>query len=189
MKVILIGYRATGKSTVGKLLSQKMSIPFVDTDQLIEAAAGMPIKALVARQGWETFREKETEAIVSLGDMNLCVVATGGGAILSAANRDLLKNTGTLIYLKTPLHDIVERLKRDAQDAQVRPQLTSGNLVEETMAVLKERIPLYESVADFTADTDGKSITRVSDEIYQQLLEAGIVADINKAKKKLKNKI
>ena len=143
----------------------------------------MPIKALVARHGWETFREKETEAIASLCDGKLCVVATGGGALLSAINRELLKNMGTLIYLKTPLPDIVERLKQDAQAEQVRPRFTSGNLIEETIAALKERIPIYESTADFTVDTNGKNIARVSDDIYQHLLEAGIVSDINKTKK------
>jgi shikimate kinase len=90
---------------------------------------------------------------------------------------------GTLIYLKTPLPDIVERLKQDAQAEQIRPQFTSGNLIEETIAALEERIPIYESTADFTVDTNGKSIARVSDDIYQHLLEAGIVSYINKTKK------
>jgi len=180
MKVILIGYRATGKSTVGKILSQKLRIPFVDTDQLIEEAAGMPIKEIVARHGWEVFRDQETKVIASLRNLNLCVVATGGGAILSAENRELLKNMGGLVYLKAPLSDIVERLRRDAHHEQIRPQFTSENLEAETLAVLKDRIPIYESVADFTVDTEGKSIVRVSDEIYQHLLDTGMVSDIQK---------
>ena len=94
---------------------------------------------------------------------------------------------GTLIYLKTPLPDIIERLKRDTRDDQSRPQLTSENLVAETIAVLNERIPLYESTADFTVDTQDKSIVRVTNDIYQYLLEAGIVFEINKLKKMLKN--
>jgi len=187
MNVILIGYRASGKSTVGLLLSERLQVSFVDTDQLIEEAAGLSIKELVALEGWERFREKETAAIASLRDVNVCVVATGGGAILSCANRDLLKNRGTLIYLKTPLPDIIERLRQDTRDDQSRPQLTSENLVAETIAVLNERIPLYESAADFTVDTQDKSIVRVTDDIYQYLLEAGIVFEINKLKKMLKN--
>lgn len=188
MKIILIGYRASGKSTIGAFLSKRLKIPFVDTDQLIEGAAGMPVKDLVALAGWKAFREKETEVVASLKDISPCVVATGGGAILSAQNRALLKNMGTLIYLKTTLQNIVERLKRDAQNEQIRPQFTSGNLVEETTAVLQERIPLYEAAADFTVDTDGKSIVRVSDDIYRYLRETGIVSDISKAKKKFKSK-
>jgi shikimate kinase len=187
MNVILIGYRASGKSTVGLLLSKRLQVSFVDTDQLIEEAAGLSINELVALEGWERFREKETEAIASLRDVNACVVATGGGVILSYANRDLLKNRGTLIYLKTPLPDIIERLKRDTRDDQSRPQLTSENLVAETIAMLNERIPLYESAADFTVDTQDKSVVRVTDDIYQYLLEAGIVFEINKLKKMLKN--
>ncbi len=187
MKVILIGYRATGKSTIGLLLSRKIKVPFVDTDQLIEQAAGMPIKKIVASDGWAEFRTKETEVIASLNTTGLCVVATGGGAVLSDANRDLLKKMGILIYLKTPLHDIVERLERDAKHEQTRPQFTSGGLTAETEAILAERVPLYESVADFTVDTNGKNVVRVSEEIYQNLLEAGIVCEINKAKKKIRN--
>lgn len=188
MKIILIGYRATGKSTVGLLLSGKLNVPFVDTDRLIEDAAGMPVNALITRLGWEAFREKETEAIASLRDMKVCVVATGGGAVLSGANRQLLQEMGIRIYLKAPLQDIVERLQKDAQTQKSRPQFTSGNLVEETAAVLKERAPVYEASADFTVDTVSKSIVRVTEEIYQHLLESGIVSDINKLKRKEKNK-
>ena len=88
--------------------------------------------------------------------------------------------------MKTHLPDIIERLKRDAPDDQSRPQLTSENLVAETIAVLNERIPLYESAADFTVDTQDKSVVRVTDDIYQYLLEAGIVSEINKLKKNVK---
>ena len=187
MNVILIGYRASGKSTVGLLLSERLQVSFVDTDQLIEEAAGLSIKELVALEGWERFRERETEAIASLRDVKACVVATGGGAILSCANRDLLKNSGTLVYLKTPLPDIIERLRQDTRDDQSRPQLTADNLVAETIAMLNERIPLYVSAADFTVATQDKNIVRVTDDIYQYLLEAGIVFEISKLKKMLEN--
>jgi shikimate kinase len=186
MKIIIIGYRATGKSTVGLLLSKKLKIPFVDTDRLIEDAAGMPIKELVALEGWEKFRERETKAVASLDQQKICVVATGGGVIIAPQNRVLLKKMGVLVYLKAPLADIVERLERDAENEQIRPQLTTDNLVAETVAVLKERMPVYESVADFTVDTQGKSVVRVTDSIYQYLLEAGIVFEIITLNKKLK---
>ncbi len=188
MKVFLIGYRAAGKTTIGGLLSRKLKIPFADTDQLIETAAGMPIKELVAREGWDAFREKETEAIASLRGTGLGVVATGGGAVLSEANRIMLKEMGSMIYLKTPPDLIVERLKRDARGSGVRPQFTAETLETETLAALARRIPVYESVADFTVDTAGKGIIQVSDDIYQLLLEAGIVADIDKIKKQLRRK-
>jgi shikimate kinase len=182
MKIILIGYRASGKSTVGAILSKKLKIPFVDTDQIIVEETGMPIKEFVARNGWEAFREKETKVISLVCDTNLCVVATGGGAVLAAANREMLKKSGTLIYLKTPLRDIVERLRRDAHNEQTRPQFTTESLEDETMAVLRERVPVYESTADFTVDTDGKNVKRVSDDIYQYLFSTGVVSEIKKIK-------
>jgi shikimate kinase len=95
---------------------------------------------------------------------------------------------GVLVWLKAPLADIVERLERDAGNEQLRPQLTSENLVAETLAVLKERLPVYESIADITVDTQGQSVVRVADSIYQHLLEAGHVFEINKLKNKQKKK-
>jgi shikimate kinase len=183
MKVILIGHRASGKSTVGLLLSKRLKVSFVDTDQLTEEAAGMSIKELVALEGWEKFREKEAEAVASLGPQDTCVVATGGGVILSEQNRVLLKKMGVLVYLKAPLSDIVERLQRDARAERIRPPLTNENLVAETVAVLKKRIPLYESTAEFTVDTQDKNVVRVADDIYQYLTKTGIVSEINKLKK------
>jgi shikimate kinase len=188
MNNILIGYRAAGKSTVGRLLSEKLRLPFQDTDTLIEKEVGMPIRELVAREGWTAFREKETEVIRSLEKTPFCVVATGGGAVMNQLNRDCLKNMGILIYLRTPLPDLIERLGRDEETRQNRPSLTGESLVEETVAVLKERTPVYEAAADFTVDTDGKNIVRVSEEIYQYLLEAGIISEINKAKRRLRHK-
>lgn len=183
MKVFLIGYRAAGKTAVGRLLSRKLKIPFADTDQLVETAAGLPIKELVAREGWNAFREKETEAIASLRGTDDCVVATGGGAVLSEVNRGMLKEMGSMIYLKTPPDQILERLKRDARGSDIRPQFTAETLEAETIAVLARRIPVYESVADFTVDTAGKGVVQVNEDIYQLLLEAGIFAGIEKTKK------
>ena len=183
MKVILIGYRATGKSTVGLLLSKRLKVPFVDTDQLIEQAASLSVKELIALEGWDKFREREAAVVASLDGQNIGVVATGGGAILAEPNRVLLKKMGVLVWLTAPLADIVERLKRDEQTAASRPQWTSGSLDAETAAVLKERLPIYETIADFTVDTRNKSVVRVADDVYQRLLEAGIVFEINKLKK------
>jgi shikimate kinase len=180
MKIILIGYRATGKSTVGILLSRKLKIPFVDTDQLIEEEAGMSIKELIVLKGWEEFRKRETEAVSSLQEKYDCVVATGGGVILAEANRLLLKKVGVVVYLQAPFAAIMERLERDVKNKQIRPRFTSANLAEETLSVLTERIPLYESLADFTMDTQGKNIVRVTEDIYQYLLEAGIFFEIKK---------
>ncbi|NLN40047.1 MAG: shikimate kinase [Smithella sp.] len=183
MKIILIGYRATGKTTVGHLLADKIGIPFVDTDRLIEEAAGMTVGDVIQSEGWEKFRDRETQAVLSLREMGVCIVATGGGAIVRSVNTDTLKKEGILIYLKARSADIVGRLRLDEQRERTRPRFTSAGLEAETIAVLNERIPLYETLADYTADTSDKSPPRVADEIYEHLLETGVVAEINSLKK------
>ena len=183
MKVILIGYRATGKSTVGMLLATKLKIPFRDTDMLVEESLGMPIKEIVARHGWEFFRIREKEAIIQLLQQAPCVAATGGGAVLDSDNVDLLKKMGIVVWVEAPLRDIIERLQEDAQTGALRPQFTAGNLVQETVDMLKQRIPLYKEAADFSLDTTGKSAAQTAEEIYQYLLEADIPAKINKSNK------
>ena len=182
MKVILIGYRASGKSTVGMLLSSGLKIPFTDTDLLMEENLGMPIKEIVALKDWDFFRAREREAIQTLNQKGAGVIATGGGVILLSENVTLLKQMGVIVWLNAPLLDIINRLKEDAQTEAKRPQFTDGDLAQETADVLKRRISLYESAADFVVETKGKSALQVTDEIYQYLLESGIVAKINKSK-------
>lgn len=186
MNVILIGYRATGKSTIARHLAKKLKMAFVDTDALIEEAAGKSIKDLIAERGWPAFREKEKEAVLSLSDRNLCIIATGGGVILAEDNRTRLQEAGIVVYLKTPLSDILERLERDGERGEKRPRFTDGRLDAETVAEMNRRAPLYEACAHFTVDTDGKSVVRVTDDIYEYLLETGAVSEINKLKKKRK---
>ncbi len=185
MKIILIGYRASGKSTVGRLLSRKLDMPFVDIDSLIEKEAGLSIKEMVDLKGWQEFRRKETRALASLQEPSVCVLATGGGVVLADENRRLLKKTGVVIYLKADLPDVMERLRRDAKNTQSRPPLTQGDLMEETRSVFSQRAPLYQSVADYTVDTRNKNAEQVAEEIYRQLLEAGIVSKMQALKQKM----
>jgi shikimate kinase len=180
MKVILIGYRATGKSTAGKLLSFKLGIPFWDTDTMLEKNMKMPIKEIVALHGWDFFRAKEKEVVVKLVQEGACVIATGGGVVLDKENVDLLKKTGMVLWLNAPLRDIINRLNNDANGAATRPQFTNWNIVQETLDMLKQRVPLYEKAADYAVETAGKSTAQVAEEIYQYLLESGDLAKLNK---------
>ena len=188
MKIVLIGYRATGKSTVGRILADKLKIAFWDTDALVEKTLGMPIKEIVAIHGWDFFRAKEKETIKFLMQKEDCVIATGGGVVLFRENVDLLKEnvdllkqSGVIIWLNAPLEDIIERLKSDAQKEATRPQFTSGNIVQETIDIMRQRLPLYEGAADYTVDTLNKNPQQVSEEIFQYLLKSGILDKINKS--------
>ncbi|MGA2781709.1 MAG: shikimate kinase [Smithella sp.] len=181
MKVVLIGYRATGKSTVGRILSAKLKIAFWDADAMLEKSMAMPVKEIVALHGWDFFRAKEKETIKTLAQKGACVIATGGGVVLAQENVDLLKQVGVIIWLNAPLQDIVDRLNKDAQSAAIRPQFTAGNIVQETVDMMKQRILLYENAADHTVDTASKSAVQVAEEIYQYLRKSGNLAKINPA--------
>ncbi|MFA5322397.1 MAG: shikimate kinase [Smithella sp.] len=188
MKVVLIGYRATGKSTVGKILAVKLKIDFRDTDAMIEKSMEMPIKEIVAIHGWDYFRAKERETIKILTQKEDCVIATGGGVVLFRENIDLLKQnvdllkeTGVIIWLNAPLQDVIERLKQDVKKEAKRPQFTTGNIVQETIDIMRQRIPLYQSAADYTVDTLSKNPEEVAEEIYQYLLKSKKLDKIHKS--------
>jgi shikimate kinase len=185
MKVILIGYRASGKSTLGKLLAARIKIPFWDADSLVEENLGMPIKEIVASHGWDFFRAREKETIQRLSQKGACVIATGGGVILDKENVDLLKKLGIVIWINAPLQDIIERLVEDKKAEATRPQFTAGSLVQETIDILQERIPLYKKAADMMIETASLSAPQSAEKIYQYLLESGNLALINKSRNKV----
>ena len=182
MKIVLIGYRATGKSTVGRILSSKMKIAFWDADLLVEESVAMPVKEIVAHHGWNFFRAKEKETIKILTKKNACVIATGGGVVLDQENVNMLKQVGVIIWINAPAQDIVDRLNKDAQGAAVRPQFTFGDIVQETVDMMKQRLPLYESAADYTVDALNKNAEEVAEEIYQYLRKSGNLAKIKESK-------
>ena len=182
MNVVLIGYRATGKSTVGRILSAKMKITFWDTDAMIEKSMAMPIKEIVALHGWDFFRAKERETIKYLTQKEDGVIATGGGVVLDEENVKSLKLAGVIIWINAPLQDIIDRLKKDAQNIATRPQFTSGNIIQETIDIMRQRLPLYESAANHTVDTISKSAVQVAEEIYQYLRKSGNLVKIKESK-------
>jgi shikimate kinase len=188
MNVVLIGYRATGKSTVGKILSAKLKVAFWDTDAMVEKSMAMPIKEIVALHGWDYFRAKERETIKYLTQKEDCVIATGGGVVLFRENVnllkqnvDLLKQAGVIIWLNAPLENIIDRLKKDARNGAIRPQFTSGNIIQETIDIMRKRLPLYERAADYIVDTLNKKAEEVAEEIYQYLRKSGNLDKINKS--------
>ncbi|OGP66478.1 MAG: hypothetical protein A2W27_04470 [Deltaproteobacteria bacterium RBG_16_44_11] len=180
MNLILIGYRATGKTTVGKRLSLTLNIPFIDTDLLVEEKMKMSIKEIVELHGWDFFRAREKEAVQSLEKQAACVIATGGGVVLDQKNVASLKRNGFVVWLNAPLHDIISRLNNKRPGAVIRPQFTDWNIVEETVTMVNQRYPLYEQAADYTVETENKSITQVAEEIYQYLVESGKLVKVDK---------
>ena len=166
MNVVLIGYRGTGKSTVGKIVAARLGRVFVSTDAEIVKLVGQSIPEIVETNGWEYFRDLETKVCQELAGRTGLVVDTGGGAILRPRNVEVLKETGRLFWLTASVETIAERIGRDSQ----RPSLTGvKSFVDEIQDVLRERTPKYQAAADYVVETDGRSVTQVAEEILARL--------------------
>ena len=169
MKIVLIGYRCTGKTSVGKRLAKRLGIPFYDTDELLQRDTGKTIREMVDEEGWDAFRAQERAIIKKLPSAADAVIAAGGGAIMDAQNRKALKHNGLCVWLIADVRTIVERMRDDgASDAQ-RPPLSDESLEGETTEVLEARKPIYQALADCTIDTSGKGIDAIADEILSAL--------------------
>jgi shikimate kinase len=169
MHIILIGYRGTGKSTVGKRLAEKLRIPFYDTDELIETKVGKSIQGMVAEYGWTYFREREREIVREVAGLQRSIIATGGGAVMDEENADIMKKHGMLIWLNADVKTIIARIQGDINSAERRPVFTQDDIFQETEDVLKKRMPVYSGLADFSIDTPGKNIDEIVNIICQFL--------------------
>ncbi|MGO9136513.1 MAG: shikimate kinase [Syntrophales bacterium] len=161
MHIVLIGYRGTGKSAVGKKLADKLHMPFYDTDELVERGAGRSIRDMVVEEGWAYFRKRESEIVRKLAHLQRGVVATGGGAVMDEGNCDILKKHGLLIWLRADVLTTVERMRGDETSEERRPSFLHYGTFRETEDVLKERLPVYRGLADFSLDTKDKNIDEI----------------------------
>jgi len=145
MSTILIGYRGSGKTTIGRRLAEKLWQQFVDTDEMIVAKAGMPIADIFEQQGVDRFREIEAEVIRDACKLQEYVIALGGGALLREENRQAIKDAGhKIVYLKCEPKELFNRIKNDPATAASRPPLTPhGGSEVEIEKVLAEREPVY----------------------------------------------
>ena len=165
MRLIIIGPMASGKSTVGRRLSNRLNLKFIDIDKEIEKSAGVSISWIFDVEGEERFREREVKELAKSINNNNCVISTGGGAILSKENREVLKK-GTVIYLETSIQTQLERTINDKK----RPLLQNSNNREQTLRELKKiRDPLFEECANITIKEGKNSHNEVVEEIINQL--------------------
>jgi shikimate kinase len=163
MNIVLIGYRGTGKSTVGRLLATRLGREFVSTDAEIVKRAQRTIPQIVAQDGWEYFRDLESDICREFANRDQLVIDTGGGAILRAQNVEALKKNGTLFWLEASAGTITKRIGGDNQ----RPSLTgTKSFVDEIQDVLRERTPKYQAAANHLITTDDRSI----DQLVETLL-------------------
>ncbi len=151
--IILIGYRATGKTTVGRLLAQQLGFSFIDTDQTIEEEEGSCISDMVAQHGWSFFRKKEKDMLKRLAHKKNHVIATGGGAILHKDIWPEIKQNNLVIWFKADIDTICQRLAADRNVSQSqRPSLTGSDIQAEITSVLNKRRPLYKASCHLSLD-------------------------------------
>jgi len=158
MNIVLIGYRGTGKSTVGRQLAARLGRGLVSTDAEIVKRAQRTIPEIVVQHGWDYFRDLESDICRELASRDQLVIDTGGGAILRAQNVEALKKNGIVFWLTASVETIEKRIGDDNQ----RPSLTGAkSFVDEIQDVLRERMPKYQAAADHVITTDNRSINQL----------------------------
>jgi shikimate kinase len=170
MNIILIGYRGSGKSTVGSRLASRMGRRFVDTDDLIESEEG-EIREMVASHGWDYFRTIEKKRIEEISKEDNLVIALGGGAVLDPDNVVNLSKNGLIIWLKADREVVQKRINQDPRTFASRPTLTGRGTIEELEEIMVFRDPYYEKAAKIQFDTSSMNVEAVVENILTVLKE------------------
>ena len=151
VKVVLIGYRAAGKTTVGRLLAKRLGWSYLDVDRGIEERCGLTIKEIIEQRGEPFYREVESDVVATLCDGSDRVIAFGGGTAQRAESQDHARRDSLVVYLEAHATELWRRIEADPNSAATRPNLAGGGLPE-VIALLAQRAPVYERLADLTLD-------------------------------------
>jgi shikimate kinase len=170
--VALVGMPGCGKSTVGRHLARHLGARFVDTDHVIEARIGMPIRAFFESHGEAAFRDVEQDVLdaVTAEDAHT-VVATGGGSVLRPANREMLQTRRKVFYLRATPEDLFRRLRHDTS----RPLLQGGDPLRRLRDLFRDRDPLYRQTAHYTVEAARPSVPGLLNMILMQMELAGLL--------------
>lgn len=165
--IFLIGLMGAGKTSVGKLLAQRLQMEFFDCDQEVERATGVKVAVIFEIEGESGFRAREAKILGELASRKNVLVATGGGAVLSAANRRLLADSGVVVYLRAAPVDLWRRTRHDKQ----RPLLNTDDRMARLEQLFVQRDPLYREIADIIVDTGSQSLGALANKLERRLLE------------------
>ena len=163
--IYLVGLMAVGKSTVGKLLAEKLNRPFFDSDKEIEKNAGAEISWIFDVEGEEGFRDREEQVIRELSAKTGVIIATGGGVVEREENRKRIAEKGTVIHLDCPNETLVERVRNDKK----RPLLHGSEVDQVLMTLKKRRDPLYREIADYKFISDKQTTSALVRAIIARL--------------------
>lgn len=170
--LVLVGMPGSGKSTIGRRLAQRLDRPFIDADAELEDRCGVTVATVFDIEGESGFRDREARLLAELLTRPDVVIATGGGVVVTEANRNLLRRDANVIYLQTSLSELWNRLQNDRK----RPLLQADNPRQRLADLLASREALYESVADLTVRSRRHSAEKLTGEIVRQLREADMIA-------------
>lgn len=171
MIVALVGMPGCGKSTVGRHLARQLGMRFVDSDTEIERHLGVPIREMFDTQGEAAFRDVEQAQIEALTRDDGCVLATGGGVVLRAANREALRQRCQVFYLRASPEELGRRLRHDTH----RPLLQGVNPLRRLRELFRERDPLYRRTAHYVVETPRPSVPALLNMVLMQLELSGLV--------------
>jgi shikimate kinase len=169
MNIILIGYRGSGKSTVGSKLAGRLKRRFVDTDDLIEERLDVPITDIVKSHGWDYFRKLEKSIIEEISREDHLIVSPGGGAVVDPDNVKTLRKNGFIIWLKADRQTLLKRIEKDQITSIRRPSLTGKGTLEEIEETLSQREPFYEKASEIQIDTSRLAVDAVVESILAAL--------------------
>ncbi|MFA6064267.1 MAG: shikimate kinase [archaeon] len=165
MNIFLIGYRGTGKTTLGKIISRERKMPFIDLDELIVKTVGKAIPQIFSTEGEAKFREYETNALKEVCEKQNQVISCGGGIVTREENITLLKKNGLVVLLKASPETIFNRIYKDKN----RPALTDKDPMEEIKHMLEVRRTAYEKAKDFEVWTDKEKAKRTAERIEEEM--------------------
>ena len=170
--IALVGLPGSGKSAIGRRLGQQLGWRFVDSDHSIEDRIGCTIRAFFEREGEDAFREVEEQVLADLTfSLRRSVMATGGGSVLRASNRQHLRERTHVVYLRSSPEELLRRLRHDTK----RPLLQVADPLQRLKDLHAVRDPLYREIAHTTVDTGRPSIAMLVSTIVQQLEDAGLL--------------
>jgi len=152
--IFLVGLMGAGKTSVGRTLAKRLHKSFYDMDQEIERATGVKVRVIFEIEGEAGFRARESKVLSALVQHEDIVLATGGGAVLSGQNRQLLAEHGTVVYLRAAPRDLWQRTRHDKN----RPLLQTDDPLAKLQGLFEERDPLYREIADVVVDTGSQSV-------------------------------
>jgi len=170
--LFLVGMAGAGKSTIGRLLAQRLGREFIDLDHTLEDRCGVRVRDIFEIEGEAGFRQREARLLDECTQRNNIVLATGGGAVLAAENREHLRTRGTVIYLRVALAELYRRLEHDRS----RPLINQApNPQERIRSLLEARAPLYANIAHLVFDTGAIPATKVARALLRELKHQNLI--------------